>query len=113
MRLCRVKRVTLKDYKPNHLIYDVNSDTGGIIVFSEIYYPGWTATVDGKSAVLGRVDYILRALRVGAGNHRVELDFHPTSIKKTETVAYLSYVVLLLAVLFGVLAERKRKRKKP
>lgn len=105
--------VTLKDYKPNHLIYDVNSDTGGIIVFSEIYYPGWTATVDGKSAVLGRVDYILRALRVGAGNHRVELDFHPTSIKKTETVAYLSYVVLLLAVLFGVLAERKRKRKKP
>lgn len=105
--------VTLKDYKPNHLIYDVNSDTGGIIVFSEIYYPGWTATVDGKPAVLGRVDYILRALRVGAGNHRVELDFHPTSIKKTETVAYLSYVVLLLAVLFGVLAERKRKRKKP
>lgn len=103
--------VTLKDYKPNHLVYNVNSDKGGIVVFSEIYYPGWTATVDGKPAVLGRVDYILRALKIDAGKHRVELDFHPTSIKKTETVAYLSYVVLLLAVLFGVFSAWKRKRK--
>ena len=103
--------VTLKDYKPNHLVYNVNSDKGGIVVFSEIYYPGWTATVDGKPAVLGRVDYILRALKIDAGKHRVELDFHPTSIKKTETLAYLSYVVLLLAVLFGVFSAWKRKRK--
>ncbi len=103
--------VTLKDYKPNHLVYNVNSDKGGIVVFSEIYYPGWTATVDGKSAVLGRVDYILRALKIDAGAHHVELDFHPTSIKKTETLAYLSYVVLLLAVLFGVFSAWKRKRK--
>jgi len=61
--------------------------------------------------VLGRVDYILRALKIDAGKHRVELDFHPTSIKKTETLAYLSYVVLLLAVLFGVFSAWKRKRK--
>ena len=103
--------VTLKGYKPNHLTYELNSDKGGVVVFSEVYYPGWTATIDNQPAELGRVNYLLRALKVPAGVHQVELDFHPSSIKKTETVAYASYGVLLLAVLFGVYMEWKRKKK--
>ena len=63
--------VTLLSYEPNRLKYEVNSEKGGVVVFSEIYYPGWTATVDGKEVELGRVNYILRALRVEGGNHHV------------------------------------------
>ena len=44
--------VTIKAYEPNHLVYDVQSDKGGVVVFSEIYYPGWTATIDGQPAEL-------------------------------------------------------------
>jgi hypothetical protein len=44
--------VTLKSYEPNHLVYEANSDKGGVIVFSEIYYPEWTATVDGTPVEL-------------------------------------------------------------
>lgn len=105
--------VTLREYQPNRLIYDVHSDKGGVVVFSEIYYPGWTATIDGEPAELGRVNYILRALNVKPGSHEVVLDFHPTSVKVTEAVAYVGYVALLLIILAGIgMAWRKRKQQR-
>ena len=101
--------VKMTQYKPNHLTYEVKSSKGGVIVFSEIYYPGWTATVDGHQVELGRVNYILRALNVKAGNHEVVLDFHPASIKKTETVAYIGYGALLLILVVGIGIEWKKR----
>ena len=102
--------VKLTAYAPNQLTYEVKSATGGVMVFSEIYYPEWTATVDGKPVEIGRVDYVLRALKVGKGHHQVVLTFDPKSVKQTETVAYAAYIVLLLVVLFGLYAEWKRKQ---
>lgn len=103
--------VKLTAYEPNQLTYDVRSATGGIVVFSEIFYPEWTATVDGKPVEIGRVDYVLRALNVDKGYHKVVLTFDPKSVKQTETVAYLSYGVLLLVVLFAVYFKRKEDKK--
>ena len=103
--------VKLTAYEPNQLTYDVRSATGGIVVFSEIFYPEWTATVDGKPIEIGRVDYVLRALNVDKGHHKVVLTFDPKSVKQTETVAYLSYGVLLLVVLFAVYFKRKEDKK--
>ena len=103
--------VTLTAYQPNNLKYNVESKNGGVLVFSEIYYPGWTATVDGKPAELGRVNYILRAMRLEPGKHEVVLDFHPTTVKATETVAYVSGILLLLIILAGgYLVFRDKKR---
>lgn len=102
--------VTLTAYEPNHLTYDVETGQGGVVVFSEVYYPGWTATVDGKAVELGRVDYVLRALNVSAGKHSVELLFEPKSIERTETLAYVAYALLLLAIVAGVLMNKRRKR---
>lgn len=103
--------VKLTAYAPNQLTYEVKSATGGVMVFSEIYYPEWTATVDGKPVEIGRADYVLRALKVDKGQHQVVLTFDPKSVKQTETMAYAAYVVLLLVVLFGLYAEWKRKQK--
>ena len=103
--------VKLTAYEPNQLTYDVRSATGGIVVFSEIFYPEWTATVDGKPVEIGRIDYVLRALNVDKGHHKVVLTFDPKSVKQTETVAYLSYGVLLLVVLFAVYFKRKEDKK--
>ena len=103
--------VKLTAYAPNQLTYEVKSATGGMMVFSEIYYPEWTSTVDGKPVEIGRADYVLRALKVDKGQHQVVLTFDPKSVKQTETVAYAAYVVLLLVVLFGLYAEWKRKQK--
>lgn len=103
--------VTITSYEPNKLVYDVHSDKGGVVVFSEIYYPGWTATVDGEEVELGRVNYILRALNVKPGNHKVELSFFPKSVDITETVAYVAYGILLLVVLFLIFMEWKKRKK--
>ena len=102
--------VTIIEYEPNRLKYNVNTGNGGVLVFSEIYYPGWTATVDGEPVELGRVDYILRALNIKPGKHEVELSFFPKSVNTTETIAYLSYVILLLIIGGAAFIEwRKRK----
>ena len=102
--------VTITAYEPNQLKYDVNSGKGGVIVFSEVYYPGWTATVDGEPAELGRVNYILRALNVKPGKHEVVLSFFPKSVDVTETIAYVSYVVLILVLLGAVFMEYRRRK---
>ena len=102
--------VKLVKYEPNNLQYTIESKKGGVVVFAEIYYPGWTATIDGQSAELGRVNYILRALNVKAGKHTVVLDFHPTSISTTETIAYIAIVILLLAIIgAGYMKFKNRK----
>jgi len=82
--------VSIKAYEPNQLTY---------VVFSEIYYPGWEATVDGVPQQLGRVDYVLRALQVKPGHHEVVLSFFPKSIDRTETVAYVACALLVLLLL--------------
>ena len=107
-----VSIVTIKGYEPNELSYEVNSGKGGVVVFSEIYYPGWTATIDGQPAELGRVNYILRALNVKSGKHDVVLTFKPKSVNTTETIAYISYVILMLVVLGAVYMEYRRRKMK-
>ncbi|WP_456000812.1 YfhO family protein [Prevotella sp.] len=103
-------KVKLVKYEPNNLQYTIDSKKGGVVVFAEIYYPGWIATIDGQPAELGRVNYILRALNVKAGKHTVVLDFHPTSISTTETIAYIAIVILLLAIIgAGYMRFKNRK----
>ena len=102
--------VTITAYEPNQVTYDVNSGKGGVVVFSEVYYPGWTATVDGEPAELGRVNYILRALNVKPGKHEVVLSFFPKSVKVTETIAYVAYGLLIFVA--GCMYEWQRRKKK-
>ena len=102
--------VVLTKYEPNNMTYTVNSANGGVVVFSEVYYPGWSATIDGQPAELGRVNYILRALNVKAGKHEVVLDFHPSSISITETIAYTALAVLLLAICAALFVEWKKRK---
>ena len=103
--------VTITSYEPNQLTYDATSTDGGVIVFSEIFYPGWTATIDGQPAELGRVNYILRALNVKPGTHKIELSFRPKSVNTTESIAYIAFAVLILIVLAVAFLEWKRKKK--
>ena len=103
--------VRIKSYEPNQVSYEVESDKGGVIVFSEIYYPGWTATVDGVEQELGRVDYVLRALQVKPGKHEVVLSFFPKTITRTETIAYVALAILLLLVI-GIAVQGWRKAKR-
>ncbi len=103
--------VKLVEYEANRLAYDVTSQKGGLIVFSDIYYPGWTATVSDEEVPVARANYILRAIRVPAGQHRVVLNFDPQTVHITETIAY-SALALLGLIFIGQIIILIYKRKK-
>ncbi|GAE17080.1 hypothetical protein JCM6292_3621 [Bacteroides pyogenes JCM 6292] len=71
--------IRLVSYEPNRLVYETSTAKDGVAVFSEIYYPGWQATVDGNPVDIARADYVLRAIHLSAGEHRVEMWFDPQS----------------------------------
>ncbi|MFK2125747.1 YfhO family protein [Bacteroides fragilis] len=99
--------IRLTSYEPNQLVYETSSPQDGIVVFSEIYYPGWTATIDGKPADIARADYILRAMNVPAGKHTIEMRFDPQSLHITEGIAYGAMALLLVGVIILIWIYRK------
>lgn len=103
-------------YAPNRLTYHSHSAQGGLAVFSEVYFPwGWIATIDGKQVPIGRVNYVLRALRLPAGDHSVEFRFQPTAVTTSDTVATWAiigiYILLLLALNVGVYKAIKAQKR--
>ncbi len=92
--------IQLDSYRPNKLTYSVKSSTEQLAVFSEIYYqPGWKATIDGKPADHFRADWILRAMRIPAGEHQVVFEFRPQGyIVAAQVSAYSSFIILLLLI---------------
>lgn len=99
--------IRLVSYEPNRLIYRTSSPKAGIVVFSEIYYPGWQATVDGQPANIARADYILRAMDVSGGEHTIEMWFDPQSIHVTESIAHAALALLLIGIFALVRGQRK------
>ncbi|MDD6783029.1 MAG: YfhO family protein [Prevotellaceae bacterium] len=105
--------IRLTHYEPNSLDYQSNSPTGGVAVFSEVYYPGWTATLDGKPLELGRANYILRTAYIPAGKHNIHMEYKPASIQTTETLAYISIALLIAGLLAAIgISIKKEKQKK-
>ena len=101
-------------YAPNKLTYHTHSAQGGLAVFSEIYFPwGWKATIDGKEAKIGRVNYVLRAMQEPAGDHTIVMTFDPQEVKDTEGVAkgsvYGIMLLILLALGWGIFSGTRRK----
>ena len=84
-------------YAPNRLTYHSHSAAGGLAVFSENYFPwGWQVSIDGQPATMGRVNYVLRALQVPAGDHTIEFKFDPTEVHTTEHIAGIALIVIFL-----------------
>ena len=105
--------VRLTSYEPNRLIYKTSSPKDGVVVFSEIYYPGWQATIDGQPVDIARADYILRAMNVPGGEHTIEMWFDPQSIHVTESIAYAALALLLIGVMVLLWMERRKVTEKP
>ena len=102
--------IELVAYEPNYLKYEVSSEKGGTVVFSEIYYPGWKSTIDGQEVAHGRANYILRAMNVPAGQHVVEFRFDPTSLHVTENIAFVALGLLALLVIVTLYMSFRRPK---
>jgi hypothetical protein len=104
--------ISLTEYKPNHLTYESNAGKEQLAVFSEIYYDkGWNAYIDGVESPYFRANYVLRAMIVPAGKHKIEFRFEPTVYKTGEKISLASSLLLVLLSLgaLGFMATRKSK----
>lgn len=105
--------VRLTAYDANALSYEICSQEGGIVVFSDIFYPGWQANIDGEPADIACADYILRAINVPAGRHAVNFKFDPQSLHVTEAIANTALILLMLSLLaYAVRAVLRRRKAK-
>ncbi len=94
--------VTLTTYEANRLDFKAQSKKGGVIVFSDIYYPGWTCTVDGNPVSIGRVNYVLRAIHIEPGTHEIVMTFDPQTLHTTEAIAKTALALLAIILLWLV-----------
>ncbi|MCF8373148.1 MAG: YfhO family protein [Bacteroidales bacterium] len=100
------------DYKPNQLTYQSNSTKARLAVFSEIYYPsGWKVFIDNVEADYLRVNYVLRALKIPAGQHEIVFKFEPKTYFIGEKISVASSILLALVLIFGIFSEYKRMKK--
>ncbi|MCD6354472.1 MAG: YfhO family protein, partial [Prolixibacteraceae bacterium] len=106
--------IKLTEYQPNYLKYHAKAASGQLTVFSEIYYDkGWNAFVDGKPTPIFRVNYVLRAIILPAGEHTIEFRFKPKSYYTGNKISLASsFLLLLILAGFGFVEIRKMKFEK-
>lgn len=87
---------TILSYTPNQVRYRVNADQDSLLVFNEIFFPGWRATVDGQSQPMSDVSGGLRGLNIRAGEHMIVTTFQPSSFYVALFVSLIFFVLLFL-----------------
>ncbi|WP_339664460.1 YfhO family protein [Maribacter arcticus] len=95
--------ISLIDYEPNHLTYASKNSNEGVAVFSEMYYKnGWNAYIDGVQRDYFKVDYVLRALTVPSGAHKIEFKFEPEVVVQGSKITLASTILLGLVIVGGL-----------
>lgn len=102
--------IKLASYNPDHMVYKSVSKTGGVAVFSEIYYDkGWKMLIDGMEKPYFRANYLLRAASIPAGEHKVEFVFHPASYYVGEDISMAGSMLLVLLLGGAVFGDEIKK----
>jgi len=102
------QKISLKDYKPNHLTYIAEVNETSLLAFSELYYDkGWNLYLNGEEHPYFRANYVLRAMEVPAGNHKIEFKFEPEKYYLGEKISLASSVVLIILLIFVGYRELK------
>ena len=94
-------RVEFIRYEPDRIEVRTESSRPALLCFAEVFYPGWTAQLDGHPTELIRVNFLLRGVAVPTpGNHTVTLRFAPRSLTigmVISAIAFIAALGLLLA----------------
>jgi uncharacterized membrane protein YfhO len=93
-------------YSPEHVVIDANLPTREAVVLDDMWYPGWTATIDGASNSIYPANFLDRAVMVPAGRHVIKFDFEMPGLRLGLDVSALGVVVCLGLLL---LAQRERR----
>jgi hypothetical protein len=96
---------------PTELEVDVEIARPGVLVVSEAAYPGWTASVDGKPVPWVHANYVLRAVELGPGTHRVRFEYRSPALRWGTWVSCLAVLGVAACGLVGLSKQRAREHR--
>jgi hypothetical protein len=103
--------ILMTSYGPDKLEYKSSSKDVQLAVFSEIFYPkAWKAYVDDKEVKILKVNYLLRAIELPAGDHDVKFVYHSDSYEMSGSITYASTALIILFIGFGLFVELKKTK---
>jgi hypothetical protein len=97
--------IRLASYEPARLTLETDAPEATVAVVSELFYPGWEATVDGVAQPIHLTNFLLRGVAVPAGRHRIEMRYRAPAARNG---ALISLCTLLSIILLSVYARRAR-----
>jgi hypothetical protein len=106
-----IQPARIVSYEPNHVTVEIDCTAPGYLVLTDSWYPGWTATVDGRATPLYRADFAFRAVAVAAGKHQVRFHFQPVSLERGKMISMTALVGV--CGLCAVLLARRIWRRGP
>ena len=104
--------VVIKSMSDTEVVIESAITSHGFLVLSDLYYPGWKATVDGKEVKIFRANYLVRALELDPGTHIIRFFYDPLSFKLGATVSAATLVIILITVLLAGLLFLIRKKRR-
>jgi hypothetical protein len=101
----------LVSYGAERVTAEASTPRSGMLVLTDVYYPGWTVTVDGHSAPIQRVDYLLRGVSLSPGTHRILFRYQPSSFRLGWIISLTALLAVLATALIGVRSRRRLSRR--
>jgi hypothetical protein len=101
-------QATIDSYRLNDVAITVDTPGPGLVRLSDLWYPDWVATVDGRAAAILKADYLLRAVAVPAGRHQVEFHYRSKSVRHGLVLSIVSIVIVLAGFGGPMLRDRMR-----
>ena len=103
--------IKLTSFDNDDMVYESNTTQPHIAVFSEIYYKDWKAFIDDKPADYFKADYVLRAMLIPAGKHKIEFKFVPDVYNKSIKASHIGSAIFILMLLLAIYFEFKKNKK--
>jgi hypothetical protein len=103
-----------KPYNPDYVVYKTKTSKDQLAVFSEVYYaPDWRAYIDGKPAEYFRANYILRAMVIPAGEHKIEFKNEAPTLHKLDKISLICSILFVLAIAGSLVMYYRKPKKNP
>ncbi|OQY43317.1 MAG: hypothetical protein B6242_14880 [Anaerolineaceae bacterium 4572_78] len=89
------EHVEIMSYEPNRIELQVDAKEDGLLILSEVYYPGWRAMIDNQAVPIVQTNYILRAVPISSGNHHVVVQFVPFTFWLGMVISVMTIIIII------------------